>query len=113
MARIGGKGRMKRSKAPSFWNIHRKEYRFTVVPSPGPHPRSECYPMLVLLRDILGLARTAREAEACIKQGEVLLDGTRRKNPRFPVGLMDVVEIPSTMKAYRMVPRNGKPLMPP
>ena len=112
MARMGGMRGTKRSKAPGFWRVPRKEYRFTITPSPGPHRRSECYPLGVLIRDILGFVKTAGEAEASIREGAILVDGVKRRDSRFPVGLMDVVEIPSVGKVYRMVPKAGSTLMP-
>lgn len=103
---------MKRSKAPSFWKISRKRFRFIIKPSPGPHPHDASIPLAVLIRDHLGLVKTAREAKAVIKEGAILVDGIIRRDPRFPVGLMDVVEIPSIERYYRLVPKNGSPISP-
>ena len=50
------------------------------------------------------LADTAREAKMIINQGEILVDGTVRKDYKFPVGFMDVIQIPKTGKTYRVLP---------
>lgn len=112
MARKGRKARLKRSEAPAFWTIPRKRFRFAVKPAPGPHAASGCYPLAVIIRDVLGLARSYREARAAITQGHILVDGVVRRDPHFAVGVMDVVEVPATGKVYRFLPRSGLPLVP-
>ncbi len=106
MARVGGGRRhLKRIAAPKSWKIKRKS-RFGVwitKPSPGPHTQDRSIPLRVLLRDYLGVARNAREADFIVKRGEVLVDGRVRKDPKFPVGLFDVVEIPKLGKVFRII----------
>ena len=110
MKRRGSGGRhLKRKPAPAFWPIHRKEYVWTVKPIPGPHPIHRCIPLLIIVRDMLGLAKTAREARIIIKQGLVKVDGAVRRETRFPVGLMDVVTLEGT-GSYRVLP-TGKGLI--
>ena len=62
MAKKSGSLKAKRSAAPAFWQIARKEKRFVVRTSPGPHPKNYSYPLLVVLRDILGLAQNAERS---------------------------------------------------
>ncbi len=95
---------LKRYLAPKFWNIARKEYVFTIKPSPGPHPQDQCIPLLILLRDILHFAENTKEAKKILNTGNILVDKKVRKDPKFPVGLMDVVEIASIKKYFRIVP---------
>ncbi|MGP3702757.1 MAG: 30S ribosomal protein S4e [Candidatus Bathyarchaeota archaeon] len=104
MGSKGGSSHIKRLVAPSFWPIHRKEKVWTVKPSPGPHSISESIPLLVIVRDLLSLAKTAREASIIISGGKIKVDGRVRKDRKFPVGLMDVVEIPDIGKSFRVVP---------
>jgi len=98
---------LKRLSAPNFWRIQKKVKKWTVTPSPGPHKKFECIPLLILVRDILKLADTAKEAKAIIKSGEVLVDGKPRKDAKYPAGLMDIVSIPKLKKNYRLVPFRG------
>lgn len=81
-----------------------KKPKWITTPRPGRHKRSESIPLRNLLRDILGFADTAREADAIINNGDVIVDKKPRKDPRFAVGLMDVVEIPKIGKFYRVLP---------
>lgn len=104
MGRMGGSSHLKRHPAPDFWPIKRKEFKWTVKPSPGPHPTERCIPLQIIVRDILGYAETAREAKMIIARGEVRVDGRVRKDHRFPVGLMDVLEVPKANKAFRLIP---------
>ncbi len=61
-------------------------------------------PLAVLLRDILHVVSTGSEAKKIVKAGEVLVDGRKRKDYGYPVGLFDVVSIPKMNKNYRAVP---------
>jgi len=92
----------KRLSAPKTYRIPRKIKRWVVKPSPGPHDR-EAIPLLVMVRDFLELADTAREARKVIGRGEIYVDGIPRKNYKFPVGLFDVVSIPKMELNYRIV----------
>ena len=112
MGRKGADKKTKRSKAPAFWAIKRKAYQFTITTLPGPHPKSMSYPLAVFLRDIFKLVKTYREAKYLIFEGKIKVDGVIRKKPDFPLGLMDVIEIPTIGKTYRLVPTTSVPLAP-
>lgn len=104
MGKKGKVGRLKRKPAPRFWPIHRKEAVWIVRPSPGPHSLEKCLPLSLVLRDILGLAETRKEAKKIIGQGKVYVDGKVRRKDDFPVGLMDVISMPDLNKFYRILP---------
>jgi small subunit ribosomal protein S4e len=104
MAKIGGSRHLKRLATPWFWPIFRKEYKWTIKPSPGPHPIDRSIPLLIIVRDVLGYAKTAREAKHIIYSGKVLVDGVVRRDYKFPVGLMDVVAIPEVDLYVRFIP---------
>jgi small subunit ribosomal protein S4e len=55
-----------------------------------------------------------REVKAILSTGQVTVDGRVRKDPRFPVGMMDVIEIKSSGERYRLIPkrRGGLRLVP-
>jgi len=58
----------------------------------------------VILRDILGLAKTRKEAKTIVSQGRILVDGKARRQDDFPVGLGDVVSMPDINKSFRVMP---------
>lgn len=95
---------MKRRPAPKFWPIHRKEFVWTIEPKPGPHRISHCLPLVLVVRDILRLAKTRKEAKTIISQGKIRVDGKVQLEEHFPIGLMDVISIPEMKKTYRILP---------
>ncbi|MCS7141099.1 MAG: 30S ribosomal protein S4e [Candidatus Nitrosocaldus sp.] len=112
MGKKAGSNRLKRQSMPAFWQVPRKGDRFAVRPIPGPHPMDRCYPLGILLRDLLKVVRSMREAEKVLHAGYVHVDGVRRSDVHFPIGLMDVVELQPLKKVYRMVPKDGFILKP-
>lgn len=103
MARKGGKKAMKRYAAPKSLRVERKVHVWMTKPVPGPHPKDKSIPLRSVVRDQLRLGLTAREADLIISEGKVMVDGIRRKDPKFPVGLMDVVQIPSAELRFRVL----------
>ncbi len=94
---------LKRLGIPGSWPMPRKGSKFAVRPSPGPHAIMQCMPLRVILRDLLGYADNAKESMSILSQGKVLVDKKARKSSRFPVGLMDVIEIPDARVYFRVV----------
>ncbi|TDA26024.1 MAG: 30S ribosomal protein S4e [Archaeoglobi archaeon] len=92
----------KRLSAPKTYKIPRKIGKWVIKPSPGPHDKS-AIPLALVLRDLLQIADTAREARKIISAGEVLVDGVVRRDYKFPVGLFDVISIPKLDKSYRVL----------
>ena len=103
MANMGSRKHLKRYKAPKTWPIHPKEDTWTVKPSAGAHAIVEALPLTLVIRDILGLADNSREAKRIINSGNVLVDGRVIKDYKFPVGFMDIIEIPKTGESYRVL----------
>jgi small subunit ribosomal protein S4e len=104
LGKKGGRRHLKRKPAPKTWPIHRKEEIWTTKPKAGPHPISRCLPLVLIIRDILGFAKTRKEAGTIVSEGKIRVDGKIRRERRFPIGLMDVVSIPEIEKTYRILP---------
>jgi small subunit ribosomal protein S4e len=96
--------KMKRLLAPKYWKVPRKKLKWVVSPRPGPHKKLECIPLQTIVRDILHLAETGKEAKSIIRKGEILVDGLPRKDHAYPAGLFDVVSIPRIKENYRVIP---------
>lgn len=103
MAKKGQTRQLKRYVAPTAIRLERKSYEWVTKPAPGPHPASFSVPMMLFLRDYLGIARTAREVKKILSQNQVLVDGKVRKDEGFPIGLMDVVQLPSINLNFRVL----------
>ena len=107
MTRLGQKKQLKRLPAPSHWPIARKEYKFTVRTRPGPHPKESSITLAILLREMLGYAKTLNEVKQILSSGQVLVDGRVRKMTGFPLGMMDVVEIKTSGEKFRILPKKS------
>lgn len=97
------KSHLKRFTTPTTWKIKRKGVTFIARPNPGAHPRSLSIPLSVLMKNILGCAKTTREVKKLLKSNEILVDGRRVEDHHFPVGLMDVVSLKPLNEHYRIV----------
>ena len=112
MGSIAGSKKLKRQMAPMFWGINRKEKRFVITVKPGSHPKNTSIPTAVLLRDVLKKVKTLREAKSSIYGGKVKVDGVTQKSLHHSIGLMDTVELEGTADMYRLVPKDGRILVP-
>lgn len=99
---------LKRLMASKHFAVARKTKKYTVSPNPGPHPKNECIPLQIVLRDMLGVASNASETRKILNEGNIKVDGKIVKDLKFPLGMMDVLEIPKTKDAYRVIPYEGK-----
>ena len=106
MGKKGKTGRLKRKPAPDFWPIHKKEFTWVVKPASGPHSLETCLPLTLVLREVLEVAKTKKEAGMILSEGKVIVDGKVRRKADFPVGLMDVISLPDLEKSYRVLPSN-------
>ena len=112
MGSIAGSKKLKRQMAPTFWGINRKEKRFVITVRPGSHSKNNSIPTAVLLRDTLKKVKTLRESKSSIYGGKVKVDGIIRKSLHHSIGLMDIIELEGTTDVYRLVPKNGRMLVP-
>lgn len=112
MTKKGQSRHLKRIAAPKYWPILRKASKWTFHPMPGPHPKNACLPLAIVLRDILKVANSKRELKYILNNNEIKVDGRIRKDLNFPVGLMDVIEIPKIEKYYRIIPFEKRGLLP-
>jgi len=97
------KKHLKRLPAPRSWSIPRKTEFWVTRPSPGPHSAEDSVPIGLILRDMLLVCDTAREARVILNGRGVLVDGRVVADPKFPVGLMDVVSLGEAKAHYRMM----------
>ena len=78
---------MKRLAMPRTWAIPKKTHVWAAKQRPGAHSVDESVPAGMLLRDMLGVADTAKKV----------------KDAKAPVGIMDTVSIPKLNANYRML----------
>ena len=94
---------MKRLAAPRSWPIKRKACIWVAKQTAGAHSVEDSMPAVTVLRDMVGACDTAREAKRIIGNREMFVDGKAVKNPKAPVGFMDVITVPKMDLAFRML----------
>src|SRR3989338_9688333 len=92
-----------RARTPKNWPIKRKETKWITRVNPGPHSLDRCINLNLLLKEFLKYAKTTREVRRILNQGILLIDKKPRKDPGFPVGLMDLIEVTKTKESYRLI----------
>jgi len=78
---------------------------YTFHPSAGPHKLRECIPLAILLQNRLKYALAAKDVYSIVrnKEGLVKIDGKIRRDPRYPLGMMDVVSLEKTGEHFRIM----------
>ena len=94
------KNHLKRIAAPKTWIINRKENKFTVRPKPGAHSLGMGLPLGNIIKNLLKLSSSTSETKKLLNNKNILVDGKRRKDHRFIVGLFDILSIPELKKNY-------------
>ena len=98
---------MKRLTMPRSWPLTRKTNIWVQKPNPGGHSDEMCMPLGIILRDVLGLAHSRREAKRMVATRKVMVDGRIETDSGRGVGLMDVLTVGDDH--YRCVlDENGK-----
>lgn len=99
----GPKHHLKRLNAPRHWQLGKMGGNWAPRPTPGPHKLRECLPLVILLRNRLKYAFTRREVTAIVMQRLVLVDNKVRTDINYPLGFMDVIQIPKTGEYFRLL----------
>jgi len=102
------KRHLKRLAIPVSWTAKKRAFTFIIKPNPGPHPIKMGLPLNLVIRDMLGIAKNSKEVKMILHDNEILVDGIRRKEQKFPVGIMDVIEIKKINEYFRVVLNKSK-----
>jgi len=87
---------MKRQKAPKNWPIERKGTKFVIKGD------SKGLPLLVVLRDVLKLAKNKKEVKKAIHKKEILISTVPAKDEKKMARLLDTLTIVPSKKNYRI-----------
>ena len=96
------KKHLKRQQAPVTWKISRKGTKYVSRPSPGKRFKLSM-PISMIFKNLLKYCKTTKEVKSILQNKEIIVDEKRRKNHRYPVGLMDVLSIPISDENYRLL----------
>ena len=105
---MGSPSHLKRLAMPRSWPLPRKTTVWVTRPQAGAHSLEYCMPLNVVIRDILGLARTTREVRRILHKGLVKVDGRIVKDVRRGIGLMDVLTIGEDDNRRCILDTNGR-----
>ena len=84
---------------PKSWPLPRKERKF-IIKGSGPHSLKSSIPSLIVLRDILKVVKTKKEAKKVLNENLVLVDNHIIKDEKFGVGFLDRIYIKKLEKAF-------------
>ncbi|MEX0921027.1 MAG: hypothetical protein WDZ62_02070 [Candidatus Pacearchaeota archaeon] len=90
---------LKRQKVPKNWPIPRKGTKYVVKPRVDVQ---KGVPLLVALRDILGVAQNRKEVKRIIHLKKILLNGRPARDEKNSVLLFDVITFVPSNKSYRV-----------
>jgi len=92
---------IKKTQMPRSWPVPRKGRgkRYVAVPS---HGTKKGISLLFLLRDVLRLAKTRKEARYMTLNGMVKVNNKIRHDENFPVQVLDVVNLEKAKLNYRL-----------
>jgi small subunit ribosomal protein S4e len=92
---------LKRIVAPNTWPILRKTTAFISRPKPNGQKMELTLPVVVVMRDVLGLVQTSAQARRILRTQEVKVNGNRIYDTDSAVGFMDLLDIVG--KKYRIL----------
>ena len=98
---------IKKTEMPTSWPVPRKgkRKRFMAVPS---HATSRGISLLFLLRDVLKIAKTRKEARYMTLSGMVRVNNVVRRDENFPVQVFDTLNLEKGGLNYRLEIVNRK-----
>lgn len=103
---------MKRLASPKSWPVSRKKSKWIAKPTPGAHHSGLSIPLLVLLRDVLGVVENRKEARFVITQNLVKVNNRKVKDVKLPIGLFDVISLGEQDEYYRITLTRKKKITP-
>lgn len=101
-----GKQHSKRLPLPKTWPVQKKVSTFITRLMPGPHNKVMSMPLAVILKLNFDV-KTTWEAKQVLMSKNILVNGVRRVDHRFPVGLFDVLSFEGK-GIYRRVVLDGR-----
>lgn len=97
------KNHLKRLSTPKTWLIQRKENKYITRPTSTGQALYYTMPILVVLKEFIKVGKTSREIKHILNNNEILVNNKRRTEPKFGVGLFDVIDIKPLGESYRIV----------
>ena len=90
---MGSSSHLKRLAIPRSWPLPRKTTIWVTRPRAGAHSLERCMPLNIVIRDVIGLARSTREVRTILHNSLAKVDGRVVKDTRRGIGVMDVLTL--------------------
>ena len=90
---MGSSSHLKRLAIPRSWPLPRKTTIWVTRPRAGAHSLERCMPLNIVIRDVIGLARSTREVRTILHNGLVKVDGRIVKDTRRGVGTVSYTHL--------------------
>jgi len=97
------KRHLKRINAPKTWKIQRRGMKFITRSNPGGMAKHLTFPISNVIKYELKLANSIKEVKHLILTEDILVNGAKVKDYRYPVCFTDVVSFPKLEKDYRLI----------
>jgi len=79
-----------RQNMGKFWPVPRKGTKYVAVAS---HNKKSSIPLIIIMRDILGLVKTKKELKKAINEKLIKVSGKEIRDVNYPIGLFDVLSV--------------------
>ncbi|MFA5258593.1 MAG: hypothetical protein WC979_03920 [Candidatus Pacearchaeota archaeon] len=96
---------LKRNNIPKFWPVPRKGTKYLALAS---HNHEESIPLVVAMRDVLGLVKNKKELQRAINEKQIIINQKTIRNVNYPISIFDVISLPLTKKNLRAGLSNKK-----
>jgi small subunit ribosomal protein S4e len=93
MATKGEQKTQKRISSPVIRPLKKKQAKWTIKTRPGPHNKQTSVPIGIILRETLKITKNTKETKKILNQKTIKINEKPIKNPRFPLGIFDYLEI--------------------
>jgi small subunit ribosomal protein S4e len=97
------KRHLKRLNAPKTWKVQRRGIKFITRTNPGGMPKELTMSISNVLKYELKIAGNAKEVNYLIKDQELLVNGIKVTDYRYPINFTDVFSLPQLNQYYRMI----------
>lgn len=101
MASKGNKRHVSGLAASKYLALHRKEHDYVTKAQAGRHTEARSLALVIAIKK-LKYAETTGEATKIIKKGAVRINKKIVREPKYPIGLNDILEFPEIKKAYQI-----------
>ena len=97
---------LKRQKVPTNWPVPRKGTAYVIKPYSN---IKNGVPLLIILRDMLKVAKTRKEVKRAIHERKILINGRQVRDEKNSAQLFDKITLVPSKKSYKInIAENGK-----